>query len=85
VASAVGALRGQPVPEAVYFNTCYSHVGEEYGISIVGVFRPGPNNSFVEVPNSGGVSPRGDLPDQRRLEARYADAWYASITRDMFG
>jgi sulfide dehydrogenase [flavocytochrome c] flavoprotein subunit len=85
VASAVGALRGQPAPEAVYFNTCYSHVGEEYGISIVGVFRPGPNNSFVEVPNSGGVSPRGDLPDQRRLEARYADAWYASITRDMFG
>ena len=84
VASAVAALRGQAMPEAVYFNTCYSHVGEEYGISIVGVFRPGPNNSFVEVPGSGGVSPRGDLPQQRALEARYADAWYASITRDMF-
>jgi NADPH-dependent 2,4-dienoyl-CoA reductase/sulfur reductase-like enzyme len=84
VAAAIAALRGQPVPEAVYFNTCYSHVGEGYGISIVGVFRPGPNNAFVEVPNSGGVSPRGDLPDQRRLEALYADAWYASITRDMF-
>lgn len=84
VASAVAALRGQPAPAAIYFNTCYSHVGEEYGISIVGVFRPGPNNTFVEVPGSGGVSPRGDLPDQRRLEARYADAWYASITRDMF-
>ena len=85
VASAVAALRGQAPPEAVYFNTCYSHVGEDYGISVVGIFRPGPNNTFVEVPNSGGVSPRGDLPDQRRLEAQYADAWYASITRDMFG
>jgi sulfide dehydrogenase [flavocytochrome c] flavoprotein chain len=77
-------LRGQPPPEGVYFNTCSSHVGEEYGISIVGIFRPGPAG-FVEVPNSGGVSPRGVLPEQRRLEAAYADAWYASITRDMFG
>jgi hypothetical protein len=30
------------------------------------------------------VSLRGDMPEQRRLKARYADAWYASITRDMF-
>jgi sulfide dehydrogenase [flavocytochrome c] flavoprotein subunit len=84
VACAAAALRGQPPPEGVYFNTCYSHVGEEYGISIVGIFRPGAAG-FVEVPNSGGVSPRGDLPEQRRLEAAYADAWYASTTRDMFG
>jgi sulfide dehydrogenase [flavocytochrome c] flavoprotein subunit len=39
----------------------------------------------VEVPNSGGVSPRGTLPDQRRAEAAYADAWYASITADAWG
>ncbi|MDO9709618.1 NAD(P)/FAD-dependent oxidoreductase [Paracraurococcus lichenis] len=84
VASAAAALRGEPPPEGVYFNTCYSHVGEGYGISIVGIYRPGPDG-FVEVPGSGGVSPRGDLPEQRRLEALYADAWYASITRDMFG
>jgi sulfide dehydrogenase [flavocytochrome c] flavoprotein chain len=73
VASAVAALRGQPAPAAVYFNTCCSHVGEEYGISIVGVYRAGPNG-FVEVANSGGVSPRGDHPEQRRPEAVYADA-----------
>jgi sulfide dehydrogenase [flavocytochrome c] flavoprotein chain len=84
VASAVAALRGEAPPEGVYFNTCYSHVGEAYGISIVGIFRPGPAG-FVEVPHSGGVSPRGVLPEQRRLEAAYADAWYASITQDMFG
>jgi sulfide dehydrogenase [flavocytochrome c] flavoprotein chain len=84
VASAVAALRGEAPPEGVYFNTCYSHVGEAYGISIVGIFRPGPAG-VVEVPNSGGVSPRGVLPEQRRLEAAYADAWYASITQDMFG
>ncbi|MEY3552291.1 MAG: cytochrome c [Pseudomonadota bacterium] len=85
VASAAAALRGEAAPSAVYFNTCYSHVGEDYGISIVGVFRPNADGSaIVEVPNSGGVSPRGPLPEQRRLEALYADAWYESITRDMF-
>jgi sulfide dehydrogenase [flavocytochrome c] flavoprotein subunit len=84
VASAAAALRGEAPPEAVYFNTCYSHVGPGYGISIVGVFRP-TATAIVEVPNSGGVSPRGDLPEQRRLEALYADSWYRSITMDMFG
>ncbi|WP_237217431.1 NAD(P)/FAD-dependent oxidoreductase [Falsiroseomonas oryziterrae] len=85
VASAAASLRGERPPEALYYNTCYSHVGEDYGISIVGIFRPNAEGSaIVEVPNSGGVSPRGNLPEQRRLEAVYADAWYESITRDMF-
>lgn len=87
VASVAALLRGEaPPPAPVYFNTCYSHVGEEYGISVVGIFRPNPDGSgFVETPQSGGVSPRGNHPEQRRLEASYADAWYASITQDMFG
>ncbi len=86
VASAVASLRGEAPPQALYYNTCYSHVGEDYGISIVGIFRPNAEGTaIVEVPNSGGVSPRGDLPEQRRLEATYADSWYDSITRDMFG
>ncbi|TPG59698.1 cytochrome C [Roseomonas nepalensis] len=86
VASAAALLRGEAVPEAPYFNTCYSHVGADYGISVVNVFRPNAEGTAIaEVPNSGGVSPRGDLPEQRRLEARYADDWYASITADLFG
>ena len=86
VASAIASLRNQAPPEPVYFNTCYSHVGENYGISVVGIFRPNADGTAItEVPNSGGVSPRGDLPEQRRLEAIYADAWYESITRSMFG
>ena len=83
VACAVASLRNEAPPEGVYFNTCYSHVGDEYGISIVGVYRA-TDKGIAEVPNSGGVSPRGDLPEQRRLEALYADAWYSSITKDMF-
>lgn len=85
VASALAALRGEAPPDGVYFNTCYSHVGEQYGISIVGIFRPNADGSAViEARDAGGTSPRGDLPEQRRLEARYADAWYESITADMF-
>jgi sulfide dehydrogenase [flavocytochrome c] flavoprotein chain len=87
VAAALAELTGRAVPEdAVFFNTCYSHIGEDYGISVVGVFRP-TEDGFDETPDSGGVSPRGtldELAEQRRLEARYADGWYASITRDMF-
>ncbi|CAH0285642.1 FCSD flavin-binding domain-containing protein [Roseomonas sp. CECT 9278] len=86
VAAAVALHRGQPVPEPVYFNTCYSHVGQDYGISVVNIFRPNADGTAIaEVPNSGGVSPRGNLPDQRRAEALHADAWYDSITRSMFG
>jgi sulfide dehydrogenase [flavocytochrome c] flavoprotein subunit len=86
VASALAALRGETAPEAVYFNTCYSHVGEGYGISIVGIYRPSADGSAVEEDrDAGGTSPRGDLPEQRQAEARYADGWYESITRDMFG
>lgn len=87
VAAALASLEGKPPPaDPVYFNTCYSHVGDSYGISIVGVFRPG-ETGFVETPNSGGVSPRGPLAErreQRKLEAAYADSWYASITQDAF-
>jgi sulfide dehydrogenase [flavocytochrome c] flavoprotein chain len=87
VAAALADLTGRPAPEEpVFFNTCYSHVGADYGISVVGVYRAG-EEGLVETPDSGGISPLGPLSEraeQRRLEARYADGWYASITRDMF-
>ena len=88
VASIAALLAGRAPPaNPVYFNTCYSHVGDEYGVSVVGVFRPN-DAGFIETPNSGGVSPRGPLAqmrEQRRLEAVYADAWYDSIVKDAFG
>jgi sulfide dehydrogenase [flavocytochrome c] flavoprotein subunit len=90
VAAAIAALRGQEPPDPVFFNTCYSHVGPEYGISIVGIYRA-EGDRFVEVPNSGGISPRNQTmtperrAEQRRLEAHYADGWYESLTRQMFG
>jgi sulfide dehydrogenase [flavocytochrome c] flavoprotein subunit len=85
VAAAAAALESGPVPaDPVYYNTCFSHVGDEYGISVVNIFRPS-ESGFQDTP--GGVSPRGPLAQlsmQRRLEAQHADAWYSSITQDAF-
>ena len=85
VAAAAAALESKPAPgDPVYFNTCFSHVGDEYGISVINIFRP-TDTGFQDTP--GGVSPRGPLAErreQRRLEAQHADAWYASITQDAF-
>jgi NADPH-dependent 2,4-dienoyl-CoA reductase/sulfur reductase-like enzyme len=87
VTAALAAVSGRPAPDnPVYYNTCYSHAGQDYGISVVGIYRIGPDG-IVETPESGGVSPRGPLSERgenRRLESLYADAWYASITQDMF-
>jgi len=86
VSAAAALLREEAPPEPVFVNTCYSHIGPDYAISVANIFRAdAASRSFAEVPGSGGTSPRGDLPEQRRLEALYADGWYASITRDMFG
>jgi NADPH-dependent 2,4-dienoyl-CoA reductase/sulfur reductase-like enzyme len=89
VASAAASMLGGTAPTAAYFNTCYSHVGEDYGISIVGVFRAS-GGKLVEVEGSGGISPRNATMqdarrvEQRRLEALYADGWYETITKEMF-
>jgi len=90
IACITASLAGRPLPPALYFNTCYSHVGVDYGISIVGVFRGMPER-FVEVEGSGGISPRNSTMtperrvEQRRLEALYADGWYEAATNEMFG
>jgi len=83
-AAAVAALRGRTTPEPSWVNTCYSHIGTDYAISVAGVYR-GTEKGVIEVPNSGGVSPKEWPLENRKLEAAYADGWYASITADMFG
>jgi len=74
----VAAFGGPAVTDPVLVNTCYSHVGRDYGISVAHVVRPA-GNLFAEVQGSGGVSAAND-PQARRLESAYADAWYDAIT-----
>ncbi len=84
-ASAIAALlRGEPVPTMSFVNTCYSLVSPTYGISVAGVYKV-TDKGIVDIPGSGGVSPK-DAPDSfREDEAKYAFGWYASITADIWG
>jgi sulfide dehydrogenase [flavocytochrome c] flavoprotein chain len=84
-AAAVALLQGRAPLAPSMVNTCYSHVGKDYAISVAGVYRGTADRGLIEVPDSGGVSPRQWEDENRRLESIYADGWYASITGDMFG
>lgn len=78
------ALAGRSAVAPTYANTCYSLLAPDYGISVADVYRAGPNG-IAAAPNAGGVSPADAGPDVRRAEARYAEGWYAAITRETWG
>jgi sulfide dehydrogenase [flavocytochrome c] flavoprotein subunit len=80
----IASLKGQLPAEPSLANTCYSLVGPDYGISVAAVYRFN-GQRLASVKDAGGVSPANADPDFRRQEARYAEGWYASITRDVFG
>jgi sulfide dehydrogenase [flavocytochrome c] flavoprotein chain len=40
---------------------------------------------LADVPNSGGVSPLDAPRDVRVTEAGYAEAWFRTITNEVFG
>jgi sulfide dehydrogenase [flavocytochrome c] flavoprotein subunit len=84
-AAAVAALvRGRTPAEPRLINTCYSLVAPDYGISIAGVYRP-TNGLLADVPGAGGVSAAAARRPVRALEAAYAEAWFGTITAEVFG
>jgi sulfide dehydrogenase [flavocytochrome c] flavoprotein subunit len=80
----VSMLRGEPVSEASYVNTCYSLLSPDYGISVAGVYRV-TEKGIAQITGSGGVSPKDADANFRKDEAKYALGWYASITADIWG
>ncbi|MCC5862195.1 MAG: FAD-dependent oxidoreductase [Gammaproteobacteria bacterium] len=82
--AAAASLAGDPAPEPIWANTCYSVIGPDYGITVAGVYRV-IEGQIAEVPGSGGVSPREADAGFRRREARYAAAWYQAICEDTWG
>jgi NADPH-dependent 2,4-dienoyl-CoA reductase/sulfur reductase-like enzyme len=66
-------------------NTCYSLVAPDYGISVAGVYQPTPAGQLADVPGSGGVSPSEAPRAVRAAEAVLADAWFRTITTEVFG
>lgn len=83
-AAVVNMLRGEAVPSPKLINTCYSLVAPDYGITVAGVYRP-VNGVLTDVEGAGGVSPADAPASFRSLEATYADAWFQTITSEVFG
>ncbi len=84
-ALAVAALlRGGEPPPVRLINTCYSLVAPDYGISVAGVYRPA-NGLLADIEGAGGTSPLDAPREQRNAEARYAEAWFQTITSDVYG
>lgn len=83
-AAVVKLLAGEKPATPKLINTCYSLVGPEYGISVAGVYRP-VNNVLTDVEGAGGVSPLDAPGDFRVAEASYAEAWFRTITSEVWG
>jgi NADPH-dependent 2,4-dienoyl-CoA reductase/sulfur reductase-like enzyme len=66
-------------------NTCYSLIAPDYGISVAGVYQPSASGLLVDVPGSGGVSPVEAPRATRTAEAVLAEAWFRTITGEVFG
>jgi len=77
-------LDGAPPQEPRLINTCYSLVAPEYGISVAGVYRP-TGGQLTDIEGAGGASPLDASPAERAQEAQYADAWFQTTTRQVFG
>ena len=75
---------GQAAADPAFLNTCYSLVAPNYGISVVNVYRAA-GNAMTEVKGSGGVSPADASADFRQSEAIYAEAWFRTLTSEVFG
>jgi sulfide dehydrogenase [flavocytochrome c] flavoprotein subunit len=77
-------LTGKTPPAPKLINTCYSLVAPDYGISVAGVYAPS-NGQLAEVPGAGGVSPADAPRATRAVEAVLAEAWFRTITGEVFG
>lgn len=81
-ANVVALLKGMDPIDPSWVNTCYSLVTPEHGISVAMVYDM-QDGKVSKVKGSGGLSDAKDTTAPA-MEAIYAQAWYDSITRDMF-
>jgi sulfide dehydrogenase [flavocytochrome c] flavoprotein subunit len=77
-------IKGETPSAPKLINTCYSLIAPDYGISIAGVYSP-KDGVLTDVAGAGGIS-AVDAPDTVRAdEARYAEAWFNTLTGTVFG
>lgn len=86
-AAAVAALLAeQPTPTPAFTNTCYSVVGQDYGISIIAMYQLAADGSAIsKIAGAGGLTSLDASPEDLRREVDYAHSWYNNFVRDVFG
>jgi sulfide dehydrogenase [flavocytochrome c] flavoprotein subunit len=84
VAAIVAGFQGKDPGDPTFVNTCYSIVGEDFGISVAAVYGLDAETNTIEpIPDSGGVSPANASPEIRKREVSYAHSWFANVINDM--
>ena len=83
-AAIVNRFQGLEPGDPTFVNTCYSVVGEDFGISVAAVYSLDTHtNTITPIPNSGGVSPANASPEIRKREVSYAHSWFKNVINDM--
>jgi sulfide dehydrogenase [flavocytochrome c] flavoprotein subunit len=83
-AAIVARFNGLEPGDPTFVNTCYSVVGEDFGISVAAVYSLDTHtNTITPIPNSGGVSPSNASPEIRKREVSYAHSWFKNVINDM--
>ena len=83
-AAIVARFNGLEPGDPTFVNTCYSVVGEDFGISVAAVYNlDGDTNTIEPIPGSGGVSPANASPEIRKREVSYAHSWFKNVINDM--
>ncbi|MGF1643664.1 MAG: FCSD flavin-binding domain-containing protein [Thiotrichales bacterium] len=83
-AAIVNRFNGVEPGEPTFVNTCYSILGEEFGISVADVYAlDSANNSIEPIAGAGGLSPINASPAQRKREVSYAHSWFKNVIDDM--
>ncbi len=83
-AAVVRLLTGATPAAPKLINTCYSLVAPDYGISVAGVYQPS-GGQLADVAGAGGVSPAEAPRATRAAEAVLAEAWFRTITTEVYG
>ena len=86
VAAAAIAARfaGREPGDPTFVNTCYSVVGEDFGISVAAVYSlDAASNTILPIKGAGGLSPANASPEIRKREVSYAHSWFRNVINDM--
>ncbi|MBP6483763.1 MAG: FCSD flavin-binding domain-containing protein [Rhodoferax sp.] len=88
ITNVTAKLNGLPTPEPFFANTCFSITDDDWGFSVVHVYRL-QDGKLVYIKEAGGISPvkmdsEEGLKLQRKLEAEYAVGWLKNIMTDAF-